>query len=208
MVYHWDEIAGEWIEKQKQESFYDAYGYKTQGFIVNWDANTSQWINATKVEYTYDANGNEIQYIYFQWNKTTSEWDNVYKNELAYGTDHTWTQVVRSNWDTDVGQWKYHTKTTNYYSIQNATKSNINSTPSGLIIYPNPVNGIGTVKYPVCNSIQIEIYNTSGLLQKTIRDTGQHGETQIDFSNLNSGIYFWRLIDADGNIYSGKIMKK
>jgi outer membrane protein assembly factor BamB len=73
---------------------------------------------------------------------------------------------------------------------------------------PNPVKSIGTFSYPEDKSIHIEIYNASGALINSLDDKDQNGKTSMDFLNLDSGLYLYRLIDGEGIIYKGKLVKE
>ena len=66
---------------------------------------------------------------------------------------------------------------------------------SKISIYPNPVKDL----FQISTQSQIEmiqIYNTLGLLVKTIKDNFK----EIDISELSSGSYFVRLFSNDGSI--------
>ena len=52
---------------------------------------------------------------------------------------------------------------------------------------------------------QIEVYDQLGRLQKSLSTNGK--EQQIDFSNLNSGIYFIRVQLNDGRSGKVKVIK-
>jgi hypothetical protein len=79
---------------------------------------------------------------------------------------------------------------------------------SKISLYPNPVNSIGTFTYSIGRTVQIEIYNVSGMLIKILNDSDHNGETQVNFNDLNQGFYIYRLIDSDGIVYSGKVMRE
>ncbi len=73
---------------------------------------------------------------------------------------------------------------------------------------PNPVLSIGTFSYTENNSIQIEIFDASGTLIHSIHDKDRDGKTSLDFLKFNPGLYLYRLIDEDGLIYKGKLIKE
>ena len=56
--------------------------------------------------------------------------------------------------------------------------------------------------------MKIEIYDVSGALLKTLEDQDRNGETQVDFSDLNTGLYLYRLVDEDGVVYRGKVVRE
>jgi len=75
-------------------------------------------------------------------------------------------------------------------------------------VFPNPVSNKTGLTYPKGTKVLIEIYEPSGGLIIRLQDSDKNGETEIDFSGLNSGLYIYRLIDKEGNIYNGKILKE
>jgi phosphotriesterase-related protein len=75
-------------------------------------------------------------------------------------------------------------------------------------VFPNPVSNKAWITYPKGTTEFIEIYEPSGRLIIRLQDSDKNGETEIDFSGLNSGLYLYRLIDKEGNIYNGKILKE
>ncbi len=75
-------------------------------------------------------------------------------------------------------------------------------------VFPNPVSNKTRITYPRGTAELIEIYEPSGRLIIRLQDTDKNGETEIDFSGMNSGLYIYRLIDNEGNIYNGKILKE
>jgi len=79
---------------------------------------------------------------------------------------------------------------------------------SKINIYPNPVYEIGKFTYPSGKTISIEIYDISGLLLRTIPDQDQDGETEVDLSDFKSGVYPYRLIDEEGSVYVGKVIRE
>jgi hypothetical protein len=62
--------------------------------------------------------------------------------------------------------------------------------------------------YPKGTVELIEIYESSGRLINRLQDPCKTGETEIDFSGFNSGLYIYRLIGSQGNVYIGKIWKE
>ena len=75
-------------------------------------------------------------------------------------------------------------------------------------VFPNPVSNNTWLTYPKGTAKLIEIYEPSGRLIIRLQDSDKNGETEIDFSGLNPGLYIYRLIDKEGLIYNGKILKE
>ncbi len=74
--------------------------------------------------------------------------------------------------------------------------------------YPNPTTGVSKIYFPGNKTIKIEFWDVSGRKVEEINDYFNNGETRVDFSDWNSGLYIYRLIDSDGRIYSGRVIKE
>jgi hypothetical protein len=76
-------------------------------------------------------------------------------------------------------------------------------------VYPNPVFDILTIKYPSINKDQkIAVYDISGREHSFKCEFVMEGFSKIDVSNLDSGIYFLRLINNDNTWKEIKICKE
>jgi photosystem II stability/assembly factor-like uncharacterized protein len=102
-------------------------------------------------------------------------------------------------------------------AIANATHLGIDEPPAAKnvalsVLYPNPSNGITTIKFQSNENddIQVIIYDVMGKKIKSIRD---HSETQGDqtitfsTSGLSPGLYYYRLI-AGNRVGSGKFVRQ
>jgi len=67
-----------------------------------------------------------------------------------------------------------------------------------VIIYPNPVNDLLTIKYLINDKTTIMIYSSDGSLVKTFETNME--KTEIDVSALTSGIYLIRLVDSNSSV--------
>jgi PKD repeat protein len=82
------------------------------------------------------------------------------------------------------------------------------STNNGVVIYPNPSNGVFTVQSSLRGTKQsLQIYNVLGEKALTL-PLSQAGEgTQIDLSGKPAGIYLYRIITEKGDLVStGKLI--
>jgi len=92
------------------------------------------------------------------------------------------------------------------------TSQNVSEVPSDgrylTTIFPNPNNGITTIKYlllPSETKGEVLFYNLDGRLVKTFKVVGSIGHIQIDNSDLPSGTYLY-LIRSDMNTSETKKM--
>ena len=75
-------------------------------------------------------------------------------------------------------------------------------------IYPNPATDVLNISVPACAAGlgRIAIYTTAGVEVVSTDFVSEH--ESFDVSNWNNGVYMVKIIDADGNIWNGKFVKK
>ena len=123
--------------------------------------------------------------------------------------------VIELQWDYDVtpgnDQWAaypnhvWRTSTTTWMGITSVGIGSITS--SSLKIYPNPFNTNFTLKIPseiVLKNAMIKIYDVCGKEVKTVLINSN--ETIIDRGELQSGLYFYTIINNNEKIANGKIV--
>jgi hypothetical protein len=78
----------------------------------------------------------------------------------------------------------------------------------GVLVYPNPSNGIyNIVLSGVSGKAIVELYNVLG--EKIYSEALNSAYSQIDISNNAVGIYLYRVITETGSLISeGKIVKE
>jgi hypothetical protein len=76
------------------------------------------------------------------------------------------------------------------------------------IVYPNPVTNMTKFTYPAGILVRIEIHDITGALVKSFEDQDRNGETKVDFSDMNPGMYIYRLVDEGGVLHRGKVVKE
>jgi len=76
---------------------------------------------------------------------------------------------------------------------------------NGLKVYPNPTNHLVTLEADIKLDL-VRIVDTKGsvLISRNVKSFKEN----IDLSNIDSGIYFYEIIDIDGNISRGKVIKE
>jgi uncharacterized delta-60 repeat protein len=91
---------------------------------------------------------------------------------------------------------------------------NLSSTPTSLLIYPNPVHDIETLDYTLTNDeiLSIYLYDMTGKMVKNYMNnekelTGEYKQ-QLNFENLPAGTYILTISNADSKTESVKIVKQ
>jgi hypothetical protein len=81
------------------------------------------------------------------------------------------------------------------------------NTSDELIIYPNPTTGELGIRNYELGIKEVMIYNVMG--QLVFKSPINNRQSTINISSLENGIYFVRLMDADGTmIYAEKVVKQ
>lgn len=92
--------------------------------------------------------------------------------------------------------------------LENFTTSIENhATDDNYTLFPNPMTNSATLQFDnyLQENCMFLMYNTNGELVHTIHDV-KGSEIKIEKQNLNSGLYFFRLINEQKVIFSGKII--
>ena len=74
-----------------------------------------------------------------------------------------------------------------------------------LAIYPNPTNDYFIVE-GINSNCQIELYDILG--KKVLNQIANSSDTKIDLSGFNNGIYFYKIINQDNILQTGKLIKE
>ncbi|MEO7047833.1 MAG: T9SS type A sorting domain-containing protein, partial [Ferruginibacter sp.] len=78
-----------------------------------------------------------------------------------------------------------------------------------LWISPNPVSGVFTIHFNNATTVkQIYITDAAGKIIKEINPNISNGSTNVDASAFAKGVYFIKMIDADNNFTTQKIIKQ
>ena len=208
-----------WVNSYTDTYTYDAKGNILTDIYATWVTNS--WANSNRITYTYDVNGNRIVYLKEQW--LSSAWVNSYKHTYAYDANGNGTITDSYNWVT--GNWANNT-TTNYnlfiyynnsahnfynasgykmiatYEISTGISKPVMLSNCTLTNYPNPFSNSTTISYNLSSArnVNISVYDISGKEVTTlVNQAQQKGEYNIQFnaSNLQSGIYFYKIITGN-----------
>ena len=80
---------------------------------------------------------------------------------------------------------------------------------SQIVLYPNPAESIIRLKNLSQHlTTRIEIYDTFGRKVNSFNTLLSEGETQVDISALNSGIYLFKVFDENQNFSTQKVIVK
>lgn len=233
--YSWDSINEKWSTTTDVEYSWDSNANLIQ--YVYYVTNSSGRIISTMSDYSFDSQGrqtynryrhwswdynlnlNELYYetIYVnvfnsedqrvigstkRWNSGSNEWSGD-KSELSYDTNGNTDYLLNYTWDASSDQWVLYDRDTYYYSDQVISSVSEPILIDEVKIYPNPARDF--VFFDVdTHSAFVELFDMQG---KKVLSQELLESKQIDVSRLKSGIYFYKLVQAD-KISSGKIIIK
>ena len=72
-------------------------------------------------------------------------------------------------------------------------------------VYPNPTEGLLTLKIDKAERFEYQVFDLTG--QLIISGQAQNGETTIDLSRYNKGVYFISLIWNEGRLIQKVVLK-
>lgn len=219
--YNWDIAANKWIGNYKYEYTFDSNGNVILDISYDWDKYTDKWVIESKSESTFDSNGNLSFMTYYLRNETTGilllsektevSWNNSFTDfllpedymELSF-FKHMLTGYIGYTWDSGSSQWKTSEKATFYYSGQNITGIQDNSTSLGSI-YPNPATDF--LSFHLNDASKPAMFELFDIQGKKMISTLLPINHQIPVSQIKSGMYFY-MINQNSKIHHGKIMIK
>lgn len=88
-------------------------------------------------------------------------------------------------------------------AIENLGNTEVNNHPD-ITIYPNPSNGLITIKTRLLTQLQIKVYNILGEL--IVEQSTTTEQTSVDLTNHSAGVYIVKVYDNDKNIMHEKII--
>ena len=179
-----------------KDTYYTAKDSKNR--LYHFDDGTHGIINVSWPDEIKPVNGSQTSYSYSGYSGTgvagvSYQTSNGGVEYLAFPIEAVYNNTERTNLLKDIFD-RYSA----YLAVDDSfIKSN-------LTLYPNPTTGILQIANPNFVKIEkIEIYNTFGQkLKPVIR------KNRIDMSRFQTGIYFVKILDANGKQGTFKILKK
>lgn len=197
---HLNDTVGKGLGKKP----YNLNCIDTSGYTGTWVDTTYQdpnFCNTITTEIDYMNNGPQLIDSCYTYFEPYYGYD-IYGKGLGY-ISHYYNTCSNGFPNCESGrQLVYFKKITGscgtYVSLTVTGISEIEFTPEQVTFYPNPSNGVFTIKGNAINNQIVELYDINGkhLLSKTISDT-----SEIDASFLDNGIYTLSIRSSEGIIY-------
>ncbi len=192
--------GGDWIEQDKTESEFNAAG--DVSVDIYSEKNGASWNIIDKDEYLYSSNsfsGIVVPYFF-------NSFDLVFMVDMESVEQINFNKQITgvNSYDMINGEWKNTGKSTVYYSEGTSTK--IDETQTSLFtVYPNPAAESVSFKWNGnFEELTLEMYQITGA--KVLEQTTLSGKS-VSLSNLEGGVYFYKLMDGKEIVHSGKLIK-
>ena len=222
LEYSWNAQSGEWELEGKILCDYDGNGRLVTKSFFHWDETASDWVGNYQDEYVYDAEGNVAEFYDHDWDDESGGWvfygmgsltfDNSYafddlilpfeNEEMEDGVNiftHMLTEAVfseynGSSWEDDENVKLY------YSSMEVGIRENQQLTAT---VYPNPATDYVTFRLDNGpQKMQLEIIDMYG---KIVLSQELFNGGQVMVQQLKPAFYFYRLIDVNKVVGTGKL---
>jgi hypothetical protein len=184
------------VEKSSRTEYeYNASGDVSVETTFLWDSDSETWIEDYKDDYSYsNLNYSDVIFpSYFQF------WG---FNEEMTEMNKAISEIVSS--DAMEGSWVNSERTLFYYSEGGSTGTN-DLLQASYSVFPNPATDKVTFRWDSFEPLSLEIYHLTGArIAKRQITSGR----EVSISELNSGIYLYKLIKNNQTQFSGKLIKK
>lgn len=206
--------------------FYDASGRRSSIEYSVLDALTFELGISSRTQYEYNETGDVSTETYSDWDAELEDWVLVEKDVYTYSNTNfsdvifpTLIQMLGINvvtpdfiktvteintFDFLNEEWVLSERTLLYYSDGTATSTPQIATAS-VNVYPNPFSDVITFSFKNHNQLTLEIFTVTGA---KIVDRKIYPATDVQVSNLNKGVYLFRLMNENQIIHSGKLIKR
>ena len=192
-----------WVNSKAYTLTYDVNNILISYLTQNW--NGSVWVNYNQLTYTYNANNNWISGLNQNWNGST--WVNNSQNSYTYDANNFRKSNSYKYWN--IAGTKVAGGDSTYYYFHTVLGINdLKMRDASITVYPNPSSKTITIELSHTTAIKsafLTIISLNG--QQLIARQISERKTQLDISNLPSGVYFIR-VTTDRTVEVGKIIKQ
>ncbi len=196
-----EHYVANFIELTLDESERDQYQYNTNGDIsvltyASW--NGTAWADDSKDEYEYGTvDLSEVGFPAF----IVLFAEDYAQSELRFGKAIS----VLNSFEMTGGTWKHSDITNFYYSAGSSTAID-EFANTGFEVYPNPTSDAVSFNWKGNNNqLMLKMYQITGAM--VLEQNIQPGKN-VSVSHLVNGIYFFKLMNGEKIVYSGKLMKR
>lgn len=200
-------IANQWNLSGRSSSVYGNFG----SYVMTDQTYTnSVFVNDYRYSEFYDSKYNNIGYLNETWNTITSQWETDGGANVIHTYDSN-DQILETIWQ----YWQnssssfVNSQRKVYSDYQTITGINTNELDASSIsvVFPNPCNGICVLRLNSNSDLKnasIQVYDITG---KTVFSSEISSNlTNLNLEGLNSGIYFYSVLNNNSILNKGKII--
>ncbi|MCK5856366.1 MAG: T9SS type A sorting domain-containing protein [Bacteroidales bacterium] len=221
--FQWDSQNNVFTYESKYKKGYDNQNRKIYDVSGGYNNTASTWDYYDSTYHFLGTNSNIDSTKTFS-SPPSNVWEAAFKNEMTYNNNYSQADLVLPTtyfskddleyfnhmleiivgYDSINGQWPLSYKYSIYYSDFIGSSINI-PMQNTISISPNPTQNFFFVDMNVNQQIDIRIYDASG---RIIKIQKLNSSTRVNIQDLESGIYFIQVIDANNNVYTSKLIKQ
>jgi hypothetical protein len=218
LVKEWDASQTSLTNKAKDDRTVNTNGQIDEKLTYTWNSNSSSWVNDSKATYTYSANGDPLEETYYS--NATGSWKESWKYNYTYDTQSLVADILHP---VDYYYPDFSNKIVSKplgYTVRQKNGANWDSAFSAVYVYNNysvsveehHVIPAKIYPNPVANRLFIE--STENLdhaifklftLQGKLVDIKQIDNSNVNLSDLESGIYIYTVEENNLTIHHGKL---
>lgn len=200
-------IANQWNLSGRSSSVYGNFG----GHVTTEQTYTnSVFVNDYRYSEFYDSKYNEIGYLDETWNTTTSQWETDGGDNIihTYDTNDQILETIWQYWQISSSSF-VNSERKVYSDYQTITGINKNELDASSIstVFPNPCEGECVLRLDSNSDLKnatLHVYDITG---KTVFSSEiSSNVTNLNLKRLNSGIYFYSILNNNSIINKGKII--
>ncbi len=168
--------------------------------LWNRDGNEILWMSKDEREYSPD--GVLLRRLTYGWDSDMNDWNIEAQRTYSYNEQEELVCEEISNWVSEDADFKLDKKVYNFYPGTLGTPQFPLGLSKGFLhIYPNPVDELMVVN---CEGIpvRIDLLNLNGQLMLSTP------ETELNLLSIPSGIYLVQVHLRNGDVLSGKVIKR
>ncbi len=189
LIQTWNTVTNSWDNSERDTYTYNASNNVTLILTEIW--NTGIWVNSYKTTNTYNSSNKLINSLDQKWDVPSSSWVNDSQSYESYNGNGYLNQIISQTWNLSSGIWANDARIT--FTYNPLANSNF-TTKDQVTLYPNPVLNNFTISTKEnYTGLNYNIFDQNGRSLKN--GLLLNDETNIDASQLSTGIYFVKISD-------------
>ncbi|WP_167856429.1 T9SS type A sorting domain-containing protein [Hymenobacter metallicola] len=189
------------VDNERNSITYSANGSTVD---IEQEYTGTGWVNESRSSELKDNFGNDLGYTEEAWENNAWTLEYGSRNLLYYNANNAVVREVQQRYGSS-GRWENDSRIS-YFDFLTITLANRNAAlEAQSALYPNPASGVVTLEVAGLSKAEAasgEVRNALGQLVHSFSAQPQAGKlsTQLDLSNLKSGVYTVRLQTSEGAV--------